>query len=71
MKKKLAAKLCLLGLLCVAFVCGVSIAIDPYNVFHWSSVRDNGVEPNKNYVKTQYILHHPENTTRSFSVIPG
>ena len=53
MKKKLAAKLCLLGLLCVAFVCGVSIAIDPYNVFHWSSVRDNGVEPNKNYVKTQ------------------
>lgn len=60
MKKKLAAKLCLLGLLCVAFVCGVSITIDPYNVFHWSSVRDNGVEPNKNYVKTQYILHHPE-----------
>ena len=60
MKKNLAAKLCLLGLLCVAFVCAVSMTIDPYNVFHWSSVRDNGVEPNKNYVKTQYILHHPE-----------
>ena len=50
MKKKLAAKLCLLGLLCVAFVCAVSMTIDPYNVFHWSSVRDNGVEPNKNCV---------------------
>lgn len=60
MKKKLAAKLCLLGLLCAAFVCAVSVAIDPYNVFHWNDVRDNGVEPNKNYVKTQYVLHHPE-----------
>lgn len=60
MKKKLAAKLCLLGLLCVAFVCAVSMTIDPYNVFHWNNARDNGVEPNKNYVKTQYVLHNPE-----------
>ena len=60
MKKKLALKLILLGFLCVAFACGVSMLIDPYNVFHWSRARDNGVEPNKNYVKTQYVLHHPE-----------
>lgn len=60
MKKKLAAKLCLLGMLCAVFVCAVSVAIDPYNVFHWRNARDNGVEPNKNYVKTQYVLHNPE-----------
>ncbi|MGN0278067.1 MAG: hypothetical protein ACI4C4_01790 [Lachnospiraceae bacterium] len=60
MKKKLALKLILLGFLCVVFACGVSMLIDPYNVFHWSRARDNGVEPNKNYVKTQYVLHHPE-----------
>lgn len=60
MKKKLAFKLILLGFLCAAFACGVSMAIDPYNVFHWSNARDNGVEPNKNYVKTQYVIHHPD-----------
>lgn len=60
MKKKLAFKLILLGFLCVAFACGVSVAIDPYNVFHWGNARDNGVEPNKNYVKTQYVLHNPD-----------
>lgn len=60
MKKKLAFKLVLLGFLCAAFACGVSMAIDPYNVFHWSNARDNGVEPNKNYVKTQYVLHNPD-----------
>lgn len=60
MKRKLAYKLVLLGFLCVVFACGVSVAIDPYNVFHWSNARDNGVEPNKNYVKTQYVLHNPD-----------
>lgn len=60
MKKKLAAKLCLLGLLCAAFACAVSMGIDPYNVFHWGNARDNGVEPNKNYVKSQYVIHNPD-----------
>lgn len=57
---KLACKLVILGILCLAFAAGVSIGIDPYNVFHWKNARDNGVEPNKNYVKTQYVLHNPE-----------
>lgn len=60
MKKKLAWKLILLGILCMAFAIGVSVGIDPYNVFHWRSVRDNGVEPNHNYIKTQYVIHNPE-----------
>ena len=33
--------------------------IDPYNVFHWNSVRDNGIEPNRNYIKMKYLLSNP------------
>jgi len=38
----------------------IPFAIDPYNVFHTTAVRDNGVEPNKNYIKMNYILNNPE-----------
>ena len=38
----------------------VPILVDPYNVFHWKRIRDNGVEPNSNYIKMQYILHNPD-----------
>ena len=58
MKRKLAWKLLLLGVLCGLLAGGFSILVDPYNVFHWSCARDNGVEPNKNYVKTQFVLHN-------------
>lgn len=57
---KLVCKLIVLGILCLALAAGISVGIDPYNVFHWSDARDNGVEPNKNYVKTQYVLHNTE-----------
>lgn len=38
----------------------IPMLVDPYNIFHWSQLRDNGVEPNSNYIKTQYVLHNPE-----------
>ncbi len=38
----------------------IPIAVDPYNVFHWKRIRDNGVEPNSNYIKMEYILHNPD-----------
>lgn len=38
----------------------VPILVDPYNVFHWKKIRDNGVEPNSNYIKMEYILHNPD-----------
>lgn len=38
----------------------IPILADPYNVFHWKRIRDNGVEPNSNYIKMQYILHNPD-----------
>lgn len=29
-------------------------------MFHWSDIRNNGVEPNKNYIKTKYIISNPD-----------
>lgn len=44
----------------IIFSVVLSAVIDPYNVYHWKNVRDNGVEPNKNYIKMKYILDNPE-----------
>jgi len=30
--------------------------LDPYNVFHYKNICDNGIEPNKNYIKMRHIL---------------
>jgi hypothetical protein len=42
------------------FAIVISYTIDPYNVFHWKSIRNNGLEPNKNYIKTKYIIENPD-----------
>lgn len=34
--------------------------IDPYNVFHVMEPRDNGIESNKSFIKTEYIKEHHE-----------
>ena len=51
-------------LLILAFVCLFSVlvctAVDPFNVFHPFAIRDNGVEPNKNFIKMSYLLKNPE-----------
>lgn len=48
----------------VLFILFLEIAIpmivDPYNIFHWKEIRDNGVEPNSNYIKMQYVLNNPD-----------
>lgn len=33
---------------------------DTFNVFHWKNIRFTSAEPNKNFVKTQYIIHNPK-----------
>lgn len=38
----------------------LGMLIDPYNVFHIENLRENGIEPNKNYIKMNYILKYPE-----------
>lgn len=53
---KLALFLALLALLVIPF----NVYVDPYNIFHATCIRDNGVEPNKNYIKTKYVLEHKD-----------
>jgi hypothetical protein len=36
------------------------IVIDPFNVFHYKNIRDNGVSPNDRYIKMRYILDNPD-----------
>ncbi|MBQ9503806.1 MAG: hypothetical protein IJU93_02240 [Lachnospiraceae bacterium] len=52
---------------CVIFFCIIAaifapfgLFVDPYNIFHWRHIRNNGVEPNKSYVKMSNVLAHPE-----------
>ena len=59
MKKFLGKLLLFLFLLALAVI-PVNVYVDPYNVFHADAIRDNGVEPNKNYIKTRFILKHKD-----------
>ena len=66
------------GLFCAVLIGGVSIGIDPYNVFHSEAIRDNGVEPDKNYIKMKYILANPDKydsfifgSSRVGAIFPG
>ncbi len=34
--------------------------IDPYNVFHADNVRNNGIEPNKRFIKMRNVLKNPD-----------
>lgn len=38
----------------------IPMIVDPYNVFHWRQLRDNGVEPNSNFIKMKYVLDNPD-----------
>ena len=61
MKIKEFVKNFILFLLTIALLSSIlCVIIDPFNVFHPMNVRDNGVEPNKNYIKMKYILSEPE-----------
>lgn len=58
--KKFVLKILLI--LCIegSLIALLSYMVDPFNVFHVANIRDNGCEPNKNYVKMSYILDHPD-----------
>ena len=57
--KKFIQKILFFGSFCAIVMTSISVAIDPYNVFHIDNIRDNGVEPNTNYIKMKYILDNP------------
>ncbi len=58
--KKFLLKLLVFTLLLTAIFAPVNMIVDPYNIFHYDDPVDNGVEPNKNFIKTKYILHHKD-----------
>ncbi|MCR4924034.1 MAG: DUF1574 domain-containing protein [Lachnospiraceae bacterium] len=59
MKKYILRFIFLLFITGVIFA-SINMIIDPYNIFHYENPRNNGVEANKNYIKTKYILNHPD-----------
>ena len=58
--KKFIFKVLLWVIFCLLVCILPSYFVDPYNVYHWDNIRDNGIEPNKNYIKTLYILNNPD-----------
>jgi hypothetical protein len=51
------------AVLCLPFLivfAALPLILDPYNVFHYKNIRDNGIEPNQNYIKMRYILDNPK-----------
>lgn len=58
--KKFLLKLLVFTLILTAVFAPVNIFIDPYNIFHYDDPVDNGVEPNKNFIKTKYLLHNKD-----------
>ena len=59
MKKFLIKAVAFFLILALIFV-PFAMVVDPYNIFHADKLVDNGVEPNKNYVKMYHVLHNPE-----------
>ena len=57
--KRFLKKVAFFSAFCMIFMVAIPVGIDPYNVFHVSNLRDNGIEPNKNYIKMHYILDNP------------
>ena len=57
--KRFLIRVSIWGLLCALVSFGFPYCLDPYNVFHFESRRNNGVEPNNNYIKMRHILAHP------------
>ncbi len=54
-------KKCLIFALILALIfLPMGVGLDPYNIFHWNHIRNNGVEPNKSYVKMMNIFRNPE-----------
>lgn len=58
--KKFLRKTTLFFIYCILIIALPAYIIDPYNVFHWKNIKNNGINPNHNYIKTKYLLSNPE-----------
>lgn len=59
MRKKFLIKVFFLAL-AISSIPLSAIYFDTFNVFHWKNIRFTKADPNKNYIKTQYIVHNPK-----------
>ena len=57
--KKLLLKIAVISLSFVMMVLP-TLYFDTFNVFHWKNIRFTSAEPNKNFVRTQYVIHNPK-----------
>lgn len=57
--KKFLLKIAIVALPILAIVLS-ALYFDTFNVFHWQHIRFTSAEPNKNFVKTQYVIHNPK-----------
>lgn len=58
--KRFVIKVLAFFILMSLFAGGFCYFCDPFNVMHVSNLRFTGVEPNKNYIKTKYIIDNPD-----------
>lgn len=58
--KKFLLKCCAFFLILTFIFVPFSYFTDPYNVFHADHPVDNGVEPNKNYIKPRHVMKNPD-----------
>ncbi|MCR4744458.1 MAG: hypothetical protein K5894_04425 [Lachnospiraceae bacterium] len=59
MKKFLIKCICFALILGIIFIPS-AVILDPYNVFHPDEIVNNGVEPNKRFIKMRNVLKHPD-----------
>lgn len=59
MIKKFLLKIFFLTLI-ISIVPLSALYFDTFNIFHWKRIRMTTADPNKNYIKTQYIIHNPQ-----------
>ena len=57
--KKFLLKIAIVALPILAIVLS-ALHFDTFNVFHWQHIRFTSAEPNKNFIKTQYVIHNPK-----------
>lgn len=58
--KKFVIKCISFFLILVLIFVPFNVLLDPYNVFHPGRLVNNGVEPNKNYIKMKNVIDHPD-----------
>ena len=59
MKRFLLKCLAFFAIICLLFV-PLGVLVDPFNVFHATALVNNGVEPDKNYIKPLNVIRKPK-----------